>query len=205
MATETKKGRLIVVSGSSGSGKGTVLGELLKLSERFCYSVSATTRAPREGEQDGVNYFFVDRERFLRMVENNQMLEHAEYCGNLYGTPKEFVCSKLEEGINVLLEIEVQGAMQIKEKFPESVLIFITPPDFHSLRKRLYERATESSEVIRKRLETALTEIKAAVNYDYIILNRDNKAHEAARDILAISEGEYKSGIDAEVFIKNFI
>jgi len=203
-----KKGTLFVVSGSSGSGKGTVLGELLKQSDKFCYSVSATTRAPREGEVDGVNYFFVNREQFEALIDNGEMLEHAEYCSNLYGTPKSYVFSQLDKGMNVILEIEVCGAMQIKEKFPEAVLIFITPPNFKALRKRLVDRATESKEVIEKRLEVALVEIKFAKDYDYVIVNRDNEVIKAAADIIAISEGKYKVINDINFvnrFVENFI
>ncbi|PKM62880.1 MAG: guanylate kinase [Firmicutes bacterium HGW-Firmicutes-21] len=200
-----KKGTLFVVSGSSGSGKGTVIGELLNISDKFCYSVSATTREPREGEVDGVNYFFVSRERFEALIESGEMLEYAEYCDNLYGTPKSFVYSQLEKGISVLLEIEVKGAMQIKEKMPEATLIFVTPPSFAALRKRLYDRGTESTEVIEKRLKIALEEINHVKDYDYIIVNNDNEAIKAAEDIILISEGKYNKYTDARQIIKDFI
>ncbi|OGO87302.1 MAG: guanylate kinase [Clostridiales bacterium GWF2_36_10] len=203
-----KKGTLFVISGSSGTGKGTVLELLLKQSDKFCYSVSATTRAPREGEIEGLNYYFVSREQFEEFIKKGEMLEHAEYVENLYGTPKSYVLSQLEKGMNVILEIEVCGARQIKEKFPEAVLIFITPPSFAELEKRLLERKTESKEVIEQRLKIALTEIQSAKDYDYIILNNDNKAIDAAMDIISIAEGKYNKNTDpdyADKFISDFI
>lgn len=199
-----QQGTLFVISGSSGSGKGTVIGEIFKQSEKFCYSVSATTRDPRPGEVDGVNYFFVSREQFEIFIENGEMLEYAEYCGNLYGTPKSYVFSQIEKGMNVILEIEVCGAMQIKEKCEDAVMIFITPPSYKALRKRLVDRATESKDALDKRLEVALKEIKAAKDYDYIILNCDNEANKAAADIIAISEGKYKKAADIN-FVSRFI
>lgn len=203
-----QKGKLFVISGSSGSGKGTVLTQLLKQSDKFCYSVSATTRTPREGEVDGINYFFINREQFEALIETDEMLEYAEYVGNFYGTPKSYVFSQLEKGVNVILEIEVCGAKQIKKKFPEVVLIFISPPNYAALKKRLYDRKTESKEVIEKRLEVALKEIKAAKDYDYIILNRDNEVMVAAKDIIAIAEEKYKKNPDINYvnkFTQDFI
>jgi guanylate kinase len=198
-------GKLFVVSGSSGSGKGTVLANLFTLSDKFRYSISATTRSPREGEKDGVNYFFVSREEFTSMIEKDEMLEYAEFCGNLYGTPKKYVTEQLAGGMNVILEIEVCGAMQIKEKIPEAVLIFITPPSYEELKKRLYYRGTETEEVVEKRLATALKEIKFADKYDYIIINRTGESEKAAKEILAISEGEFVKDTEAETVIRNFI
>ncbi|HAN20811.1 MAG TPA: guanylate kinase [Clostridiales bacterium] len=208
LSMSNKKGTLFVISGSSGTGKGTVLELLLKQSDKFCYSVSATTRAPREGEIEGLNYYFVSREQFEEFIKKGEMLEHAEYVENLYGTPKSYVLSQLEKGMNVILEIEVCGARQIKEKFPEAVLIFITPPSFAELEKRLLERKTESKEVIEQRLKIALTEIQSAKDYDYIILNNDNKAIDAAMDIISIAEGKYNKNTDpdyADKFISDFI
>lgn len=199
-----KQGTLFIISGSAGSGKGTVIGEIFKQSNKFCYSVSATTRDPRPGEVDGVNYFFVQREQFELLIEKGEMLEYAEYCNNLYGTPKSYVLSQIEKGMNVILEIEVCGAMQIKEKYPDATMIFITPPSFNVLRKRLIDRATESKDVVEKRLEVALREIKAAREYDYIIINRDHEAAIAAADIIAISEGKYKKTTDTH-FVNKFI
>lgn len=201
----SSKGKLFVVSGSSGSGKGTVLANLFKLSDKFRYSISATTRSPREGEKDGVNYFFVSREEFHKMVEQGEMLEHAEFVGNLYGTPKRFVTEQLDKGMNVILEIDVCGAMQIKEKIPEAILIFITPPSYAELKKRLHDRGTETEEVVQKRLKTALKEIQFADKYDYIIVNRTGESEKAARDILSIAEGTYVKDVEAQAVLKNFI
>lgn len=199
-----KKGILFVVSGSSGSGKGTVLGKLLKISKKFVYSVSATTRKPRKGEKDGVNYFFVTKEQFETSIKNGEMLEYAEYCGNFYGTFKSYVCSQLEKGINVILEIEVCGAKQIKEKIPEAVLIFITPPNYEELKRRLYNRGTESEEIAEKRLNAALDEIKAAKNYDYVIINKTGEAEKTAKDIIDISEGKYSKNPKQKEILENF-
>ena len=201
----SKMGKLFVVSGSSGSGKGTVLDALFKMSDNFCYSVSATTRPPRAGEKEGVDYFFVSREQFIDMIEKGEMLEYAEFCGNLYGTPKKFVAEQLAKGMNVILEIEVCGAMQIKEKIPDAVLIFITPPSFEELKKRLHDRGTETDEVMEERLKTALTEIKFAKEYDYIIVNRTGESEKAARDILAIADGTYVKDAQAQEILRNFI
>ncbi len=201
----SKKGKLFVVSGPAGSGKGTVLAALFGLSDKFRYSVSATTRSPRRNEKDGVNYFFVSREEFNRMVQQGDMLEHAEFVGNLYGTPKKFVDEQLDRGMNVILEIEVCGAMQIKEKIPEAVLIFITPPSYEELKKRLHDRGTETEEVMQERLKTALKEIKFAEKYDYIIINRTGESEKAARDILAIAEGAYVNDTEAQAVVRNFI
>ena len=166
------KGLLIVVSAPSGCGKGTILAEVLK-NDSFYYSVSATTRSPREGEINGVNYHFLTRESFEKLIAEDGMLEHACYCGNYYGTPKKAVYDKLEEGKDVILEIEVQGAMKIKEKCPEAVFIFILPPSLDTLRHRLEKRGTESPDVIEKRVGEAAGEIEKAYNYDYAIVNDD--------------------------------
>lgn len=165
------KGVLYVVSAPSGCGKGTILETVLKNNKNIYYSVSATTRNPREGEVDGVNYFFHTREEFQKLIDNNGMLEYAVFCDNYYGTPRKQVEEKLHEGYDVILEIETNGAMQIKENFPDAILIFILPPSFAELRRRLYKRRTESEEVIEKRLAEAKKEIEMAKNYDYIMVN----------------------------------
>jgi guanylate kinase len=169
----SRKGLLIVVSGPSGSGKGTVLTELFSKRSGLFYSVSATTRAPRPGEVDGQQYYFLTREKFEKMIQNGEMLEHAEYCGNYYGTPKKAVEEKCLGGADVILEIEVQGATQVKKACPSCAEIFIAPPSAAELEKRLRGRGTESDEVIKDRLETAIGEMVHAKNYDYIVVNDD--------------------------------
>ncbi len=175
------KGSLIVLSGFAGVGKGTVLKSLFETHEGYAYSVSATTRDPRPGEVDGVHYFFVSRERFEQMIENDELLEHACYVGNYYGTPKAYVDRKLEEGFDVILEIEVQGALNIKKKVPEAILIYMLPPSAETLKQRLTGRGTETEEVILKRMKRACEEAVGVENYDYIIVN-DN-ADECAQEL----------------------
>lgn len=165
------KGNLFIVTGPSGAGKGTVLGRLLPTMEQLQYSVSATTRAPREGEEDGVNYYFLNRNDFLNMVDRGEFLEYAEYVGNFYGTPAGPVDECLEKGVDVILEIEVQGALTVKSKRPEAKLVFIIPPTFADLELRLRSRGSESDEVIAKRLEKAKEEYSMANHYDYIVCN----------------------------------
>ena len=164
------KGRLIVFSAPSGCGKGTMLREILR-DENFYISVSATTREPREGEVDGVDYHFISREKFQNLIDNNGMLEYAEYCDNLYGTPVKEVKEQLDKGRNVILEIEVKGAMKIRKLCPEALFIFVVPPSLKELDRRLRKRGTETEEVIIQRVERAAEEIPYAVKYDYIIVN----------------------------------
>lgn len=166
-----QKGLLVVISGPSGTGKGTVCKKLLAQRQNVKYSVSATTRKPREGEIDGQSYFFVSESQFLDMLENDALIEWDKYCDNYYGTPKAYVDSCIEKGTDVILEITVEGALEIKQKYPECVLVFILPPSFEELRRRIESRATECCEVIEKRLQKAANEIKYVSKYDYLILN----------------------------------
>jgi guanylate kinase len=184
LTTTNNKGVLLVISGPSGSGKGTVLKELLKISEHIIFSISATTRSPRSDELDGVNYYFKTKEQFLSLIENNEMLEFAEYCKNYYGTPKDDIEQKLNEGLNVILEIEVQGAMQIKNSGVDAVFVFLMPPSLSELERRLRKRHTENEKVIQQRLLTAINEVRQANKYDYIVVNNSYK--EAAQNIKAI-------------------
>lgn len=179
-----QRGRLIVVSGPSGSGKGTILAEVLR-SPDFVYSVSATTRSPREGEIDGKHYFFMQRADFEARITRGGFIEYAEYNGNYYGTPCDFVEANLSAGKNVILEIEVQGAMQIKRKVPDALFIFITPESRSELEKRLRRRGTEDDETVRRRLAIADSELPSAFLYDYIIFNRTNRQAEAVDDFFA--------------------
>ena len=181
------KGRLIVFSAPSGCGKGTMLAEILK-NKSFCCSVSATTRSPREGEQDGISYHFLGREDFRRRIDNNEFLEYAEYCGNFYGTLISEVDGRLEKGLNVILEIEVQGAMKIREKRSDAVFVFIAPPSVGELRRRLKKRGTETDDVIEERVSKAAGEIALAKNYDYIIVN--DALEDAVDDFFAVIRAE---------------
>lgn len=167
-----KRGILAIISGFSGAGKGTVVNKLLE-KDNYAVSISATTREPRQGEVDGKNYFFKSRDEFENMIENNQLIEDAEYVGNYYGTPRDYVFKKLEEGYDVILEIEMQGALKVKEKFPETALIFITPPSADELKKRLVGRGTETIEQIDKRMSRAVDECDYMNKYDYIVVNDD--------------------------------
>ena len=167
----TNKGRLIIISGPSGAGKGTVLSEVFRSNPNLEYSVSATTRAPRPGEKDGVNYFFVTREEFEQMIAEGAFIEYAQYVENYYGTPKAYVEEQLANGKDVLLEIEIQGALQVKKLRPDALLIFITPPSAEILEQRLTGRGTETPEVIAMRMNRAVEEAAYMDAYDYIIIN----------------------------------
>ena len=173
----------MVISGPKKKKKSTVVAKLMQLRDDVCFSVSATTRAPRPGEEDGVNYFFVTRERFEEMIREKALLEHAEYVGNYYGTPKDYVEERLNSGMNVILDIEVQGARQVMESSPEAILDFLAPPSLAELERRLRLRGTESDEVIRGRMERAKEECMADF-YQYIVFNEN--ADEAARELDAI-------------------
>lgn len=165
------RGKLIVVSGFSGAGKGTVMNELINRYDNYRLSVSATTRNPRPGETEGVSYFFKSVEEFEKMIEDNRLVEYAKYVDNYYGTPKSFVEENLDAGMDVILEIEIQGAMKVKEQYPDAILMFITPPSAKELRNRLVNRGTETEEVIEKRMKQAAFEAKGVEKYDYIVVN----------------------------------
>ena len=165
------RGILIVVSGFSGAGKGTLMKQLVRSYDNYALSVSMTTRSPRPGEEDGREYFFVSREEFERRIEEGGLIEYASYCGNYYGTPKEYVRKQLEKGRDVILEIEIQGALKVKEQFPTALLLFVMPPSVSELKKRLEGRGTESPEVIKRRLSRAGEEADGIENYDFIVIN----------------------------------
>lgn len=178
------KGVLVVISGFSGSGKGTMMKELVSNYEGYALSISATTRKPREGEEDGREYFFKTEEEFKKMISEDAFLEHACYVGNYYGTPKAYVEKMLNEGKNVLLEIEIQGALNIKKQMPDAALIFILPPSAEELKRRLIGRGTESMDVIEARLNRAKEEAEGIENYDYVIVNDKLDGSVAALDNL---------------------
>ena len=184
----SEKGNLIVISGPSGAGKGTVVFKAIEGRDNVCFSTSVTTRKPRPGEVDGKEYFFVDLDRFREMVENDELLEHAEYVANSYGTPRAYVEDKLNSGLDVILEIEVQGALQIHEKMPDAVKIFIIPPSMAELKRRLESRGTDTARAVEARLIRAQQEYREADFYDYIIVNDD--ADKAAAELSAILTAE---------------
>ncbi len=197
----SEKGKLIVVSGPSGAGKSTVVFKAVEKRNDVCFSISVTTRKPRPNEVDGKEYFFVDLDRFREMVENDELLEHAEYVANSYGTPKAYVEEKLQSGMNVLLDIEVQGARQVHEKMPDAVMIFIAPPSMDELRTRLEGRGTETERAIEARLIRARQEYKEADFYDYLIINDD--ADKAAEELNAIITSSRCKFADREDVLKN--
>ena len=185
----SKRGLLFVVSGPAGSGKSTIVKKLVDTGE-FEFSVSATTRAPRAGEINGVHDHFITRECFEEKIANGEMLEHAEYVGNFYGTPKDAVQKCLDAGKNIILEIEVQGATQVKEKMPEAVMVLILPPDAKTLEERLRGRGTETEEIIKKRMEASKYELEYFSKYDYVVINGHGCSDKAAELILSIEKAE---------------
>ena len=180
-----------VLSGPSGCGKGTIVKALLeKHADTFALSVSATTREPRVGEEDGVHYYFITREEFERRIEDQQILEYTSYCGNYYGTPKKELYERTVSGINVILEIEVEGAMNVRRLCPEAVLIYVLPPDAQTLEARLRGRGTNTEEDIANRLATARKEIRCLPDYDYIVINENDGAEAVAEEIVNIIAAE---------------
>ncbi len=166
-----ERGILAVVSGFSGAGKGTLMKALMGKYDNYALSISATTRKPREGEEHGREYFFVEKEEFEKMIEEDRLIEYARYVDHYYGTPKEYVMSQMEAGKDVILEIEIQGALKVKEKFPETLLLFVTPPSAEELKKRLVGRGTETMEVIDARMKRACEEAEEMNRYDYLLIN----------------------------------
>ncbi|MBP2639950.1 MAG: gmk 2 [Firmicutes bacterium] len=179
-----QQGNLIVLSGPSGTGKGTICKALLRSNPNLQYSISATTRSPRKGEQHGVNYWFFSKERFQEMIENDELLEWAEVYGNYYGTPWTYVAEILEKGQDIVLEIDTQGALKVKDKFPQGIFIFIVPPSLDELADRLWKRGTDSPEVIHTRLQCVREELKMAPNYHYLVIN--DRVSDAVNKIAAI-------------------
>lgn len=201
-----QKGILFVLSGPAGVGKGTVRQKLFEQETDLKYSVSATTRKKRLGEKEGVDYFYKTKEEFEEMIERNELLEYAKYVDNYYGTPKQYVLDELAKGNDVFLEIEVQGALQVKKNFPEGVFIFLTPPSLKELKNRIVNRGTETKDVIMQRLKEAKNEIKMMEKYDYVVVNDDvSKAVKKVKSIVisehckrARIENEYKRILEEE-------
>lgn len=198
-----ESGKLIVISGPSGAGKSTVIKLLMEKDPNIVFSVSATTRAPRAGEKDGESYYFVDETRFKEMIKNGELLEYAKYVDNYYGSPREPVYNHLVAGKDVLFDIEVQGAMQIKRTCPTAIMIFVIPSSFKELESRLRSRGTDSEETILRRLETARGEYKYAPDYNYLVLNDDPQV--AAEEIAAILKAEKCRMIDRQNYINEVL
>ena len=186
-----RKGILIVVSGFSGSGKGTLMKELLaRYPDTYALSISATTRSPRSGEQEGREYFFKTREEFEKMIAKGELIEYAKYVENYYGTPRDYVEKKLDEGKDVILEIEIQGALNVKKMFPDTLLLFVTPPSAEELKKRLVGRGTETMDVIESRMDRACEEAEGMENYDYLIVN--DSLDRCVEEMHSIIRGEHR-------------
>lgn len=193
-------GLLVVISGPSGSGKGTICKRLIEDIENLKVSISATTRKPRVGEIDGQNYFFIDEENFLNKIKNEEFLEYASVYGNYYGTPKKAVLKELENGNDIILEIDIQGALKVKENYPKGVFIFILPPSLEELKNRIEGRGTDSEEVIRRRLKCAYDELNYAFQYDYVVLN--DEVESAVDKIKEIISAEKNKATRNQALIK---
>jgi guanylate kinase len=199
-----QKGIIIVVSGFSGAGKGTVMKALTAKYDKYALSISATTRNPRPGEENGREYFFVSNEEFEKLIKENGLIEHAGYVDHYYGTPRKFVEDQLDAGKDVILEIEIQGALQIKEQYPEAVLLFIMPPSAKELKKRLTGRGTETEEVIAQRLKRAKEESVGIEKYDYIVVNDDlDECVEQVHDIISAAHMAPSRNLDFINTIRN--
>jgi len=193
----SREGLLVIVCGPSGVGKGTILSALMERNGNVRYSISATTRSPRQGEKDGVNYFFKTREEFEEMIKNDALVEWDEYCGNFYGTPKSYVEQTIKQGYDVILEITVEGALKVKKKYPDCVTIFLLPPSFEELRRRIIGRGTEDEEIISKRLDVAKWEIEQADKYDYVVINDHvDKTADCLNHILQSEKLRYSRNTD---------
>ena len=196
-----KKGILIVVSGFSGAGKGTIMKELLKQYDNYALSISATTRKPRPGEEEGREYFFKTEEEFEKMIAKDELIEYARYVDNYYGTPRAYVEEQLEAGKDVILEIEIQGALKVKEKFPETLLLFVTPPTAKELKHRLVGRGTETMDVIEFRMNRAKEEAEGMDKYDYLIVN--DVLAECVEEVHRIIQGEHRRSFRNQAFIEH--
>ena len=196
-----RKGILIVVSGFSGAGKGTLMKKLMEEYDNYALSISMTTRNPRPGEEDGREYFFVTKEQFEETIGQDGLVEYASYCGNYYGTPRVYVEQQLEAGKDVILEIEIQGALKIKEKFPTALLLFVMPPSAKELRRRLTGRGTETQEVIDQRMHRAMEEAQGIEQYDYIVIN--DQLEECVKELHAIIGAAHNTPFRNEEFINN--
>lgn len=196
-----RKGILIVVSGFSGAGKGTLMKKLMEEYDNYALSISMTTRNPRPGEEDGCEYFFVTKEQFEEKIGQDGLIEYANYCGNYYGTPRAYVEQQLEAGKDVILEIEIQGALKIREKFPTALLLFVMPPSAKELRRRLIGRGTETQEVIDQRMHRAMEEAQGIEQYDYIVIN--DQLEECVKELHAIIGAAHNTPFRNEEFINN--
>ena len=198
------RGLLIIISGPSGSGKSTIRNHLLEMSDEFYYSVSATTRPVKDNEVDGVDYHFITHEEFNQRIENDDFLEYKQYSNKMYGTIKSKVMEQLETGKNVILDIEVKGALELMEKYSDIISVWLLPPNYEALRNRLYDRNREPSEEIERRLDIAKDEITHFYEYDYIVVNADGQSDKAAKEIMDIIDSEKLKTSRNQKFYENF-